>query len=72
MGVLINETVDHEPLKRLLLDVAQLRSLDELLRTVVLRLSEYPHVALARIWLMLPGDICRICPMRSEWHAARF
>jgi formate hydrogenlyase transcriptional activator len=66
MGNAVSKAVDYEPLKRLLLEVAGLRSLDELLRTVVVRLCEYPDVALARIWLKQPGDICTNCPMRSE------
>ncbi len=37
--------------KRLLLDMAQERSLSELLRLIVNRLSDSNRVALARIWL---------------------
>jgi hypothetical protein len=72
MGVPIQEAIGYEPLKRLLLDVAQLRSLAALLQTVVVRLAEYPPFVLARIWalartwLLSPGDICGTCPTRSE------
>jgi transcriptional regulator with GAF, ATPase, and Fis domain len=57
---------DFESLKSLLLDMAQERSLDDLLRLTVDRLAEQPHVALARIWLIQPGDICPSCPMLEE------
>ncbi len=55
-----------ESLKTLLLDMAQERSLDSLLALVVRRLSERPNVALARIWLTRPGDVCDSCIMRPE------
>jgi len=50
-------------LKDLLLDIAQQRSLDAVLRVVVDRLAGEEHIALARIWLIRPGDICSKCPM---------
>lgn len=49
-----------------MLDMPHRRTTDELLRLVVDRLAELPDVALARIWLVRPGDICSECPMRSE------
>ncbi len=52
--------------KRLLLDMAQARSLDGLLSMVVQELASTPAVALARIWLRLPGAGCATCAMRSE------
>lgn len=58
--------VEFESLKSLLLEMAQERTLDRLLSLVVRRLAERPHVALARIWLIKPGDICTSCPMRQE------
>ncbi len=58
--------VEFESLKSLLLDMAQERTLNTLLSLVVRRLAERPHVALARIWLIKPGDICASCPMREE------
>ncbi len=57
---------DFESLKCLLLDIAQQRSLEELLRLIVRRLGERPEVALVRIWLVQPGDICSSCHMRAE------
>ena len=52
--------------KELLLEMGRVRRVDPLLRLIVQRLHERPHVALARIWLRAPGDICAECPMRSE------
>jgi transcriptional regulator with GAF, ATPase, and Fis domain len=43
------------PYRRLLLDMAQERSVDALLRLIVDRLSELPDTALARIWLLEPA-----------------
>lgn len=52
--------------KRLLLDMAKVRHLPELLRLLSSRLAESPRVALARVWLARPGDICDLCPMKGE------
>ena len=52
--------------KRLLLDLAKEHHLSELLRLLVGRLADSPRVALARVWLVRPGDICDTCPMKSE------
>jgi transcriptional regulator with GAF, ATPase, and Fis domain len=52
--------------KRLLLDLAKQHHLSELLRLLVNRLADSPRVALARVWLVRPGDICDTCPMRGE------
>ena len=57
---------DFESLKCLLLDIAQQRSLEDLLQLIVRRLGERPEVALVRIWLVQPGDICSSCHMRAE------
>ncbi len=58
--------LEFQPLKCLLLDMAQERSLDALLELIVNRLAERPGNALARIWLLAPGDICASCGMREE------
>jgi formate hydrogenlyase transcriptional activator len=51
-----------EPLKDLLLEIAQERELGALLPLIVRRIAESsPDVALARIWLLGPGDICAAC-----------
>jgi len=52
--------------KDLLLDLAGERALDALLRLIVQRLADSADVALARIWLMGPGDLCDGCLMRAE------
>jgi hypothetical protein len=57
---------DYESFKRLLHDMAQERSAAALLPLIVRRLAERPHVALARIWLVRPGDQCATCPARPE------
>jgi hypothetical protein len=57
---------EFESFKRLLLDLARERSADALLRLIVNRLAECSSVALARIWLMGPGDVCATCRMRPE------
>ncbi len=57
---------DVDRFKRLLLDVARQRSVDTVLKLIVDQLADQPDVALARIWLLAPGDICADCPMRSE------
>jgi transcriptional regulator with GAF, ATPase, and Fis domain len=51
-----------EPLKDLLLEIAQERDLGELLPLIVRRVVESSEdVALARIWLVGPGDTCGTC-----------
>ncbi len=52
--------------RQLLLEMAQERSLDKLLELVVSRLYAIPQVALSRVWLIGPGDICSACHMRDE------
>ena len=55
-----------DALQSLLLEMGQQRALDGVLRVVVERLAEVEHIALARIWLLRPGDICSNCSMREE------
>ena len=55
-----------EPLKTLLLELAQERSLDALLPLVMRRLVEREDVALARLWLLAPGDVCNSCSNRAS------
>jgi hypothetical protein len=57
---------DYESFKRLLHEMDQERSAGALLPLIVRRLAERPHVALARIWLVRPGDQCAACPARPE------
>ena len=61
---------DHEPstdwLNRVLLEMAEERSVDRLLDLIVQSLAARELVGLARIWLIEPGDICRSCFLRTE------
>lgn len=52
-----------DALKNLLLEIGQQRSLEAVLRLAVVRLAAEQNIALARIWLIRPGDICSACPM---------
>jgi transcriptional regulator with GAF, ATPase, and Fis domain len=49
-----------------LLELAQIRSVDQLLQRVVALLAERPYVAAARIWLVDDGDICSTCYLLSR------
>ena len=53
-------------LKCLLLDIAQQRSLNDLLWLIVRELADRPTVVLARIWLTRPGDLCSSCRFKEE------
>ena len=52
--------------KQILLALAETRTLPELLALIVERLAASPRVALARVWLVRPGDVCETCRFRSE------
>ena len=55
--------------KELLLELAHERSLDQLLPLVTQRLAEHEDVALARLWLIDPGDQCGDgCPNAAACH----
>lgn len=62
----MNCPIDVDQLKTLLLDMAQVRCFETVLKMVTERLSRQPGIALARIWLIRPGDICATCPMEKE------
>ena len=57
---------EFESLRDRLLELAQIRHVDELLKRVVTVLAERPHVALARIWLVDRGDLCASCHMAAR------
>ncbi len=63
-------SLDQDALQGLLLDLAGERSLSPLLEHVVHGLAAQPDVALARIWLIRPGDICDVCPRRDDCAGA--
>ena len=52
---------EFDSFKEYLLELAQIRSVDELLKRVVTFLAARPHVALARIWLKEEGQVCEAC-----------
>jgi transcriptional regulator with GAF, ATPase, and Fis domain len=54
--------------KELLLELAHERSLEQLLPLVTQRLAEHEDVALARLWLIDPGDQCDACPNAGACH----
>jgi transcriptional regulator with GAF, ATPase, and Fis domain len=54
-------TPEFESLRDSLIELAQIRHVDELLKRLVNLLAERPHIALARIWLADQGDICKLC-----------
>jgi transcriptional regulator with GAF, ATPase, and Fis domain len=58
--------VDLELLQSISLAVSQARTVDSVLKMIVEGLVEKAGIALARIWLIGPGDICATCPMRGE------
>ena len=57
---------EFESLRDRLLELAQIRHVDELLKRVVTILSERPHIVLARIWLVDGGDNCATCHNASR------
>lgn len=64
-------TIDLRPfandaIHQLLLDMAQHRCTTTLVNTVVSRLTALPHIALARIWVVQPGDLCHNCPTQND------
>jgi transcriptional regulator with GAF, ATPase, and Fis domain len=66
MASSLQDASEFESLKQIFLDMAHERTLPALLSLLVERLRGLPQVALARIWLIRPGDICADCPARVE------
>jgi len=58
--------MNPEALQAVALEVAAARSLDCALSKIVTGLAGEPGVALARIWLIRPGEDCETCALRSE------
>ena len=59
-------TVNPATLQRAALEAAQALAPDQVLSTIVAGLSSEPDVALARIWLTGPGDLCDDCVFRES------
>jgi transcriptional regulator with GAF, ATPase, and Fis domain len=53
--------MDPTLLQRVALEVAGARSVDRVLDRIVMGIEQQAGVALARIWLMGPGDLCASC-----------
>ena len=58
--------MDLELLQSISLAVSQVRTVDSVLKMIVDGLVDNAGCALARIWLMKPGDICTSCPMKAQ------
>jgi len=58
--------MEDDRLLSLAVAVASERNLQDVLQTIVQGLASQSGVALARIWLLLPGDICDSCFKRDE------
>jgi transcriptional regulator with GAF, ATPase, and Fis domain len=56
---------EFDSMKTLLLEMAEDRCVDTLLKRIVERFATRPHVALTRIWLRKPGDVCSECRMKE-------
>jgi len=55
-----------EALQDLALRISGERDVEAVLRQVVAGLAQQPGVALARVWVVKPGDICESCRMRAS------
>lgn len=66
MHMLGEQLMISPQLLSLLLDMGGQQSLDGVLASVVKGLVDEEDIALARIWLIGPGDICETCLMREE------
>ena len=53
-------------LPKVMIAMAQIRAVEDVLRTIVEGIAECDRVVLARIWLKAPGDICGGCRFRPE------
>lgn len=58
--------MEIEALRSLALKVGEARSADVVLSRIVSGLAAQENVALARLWLAAPGDICDACHLRGE------
>ena len=58
--------MDQQLLQSISIAVSEAKTVETVLRTIVTGLVEKAGFALARIWLIRPGDICSICPSSVE------
>jgi transcriptional regulator with GAF, ATPase, and Fis domain len=57
--------VHLEALQEVAVRISGERSVDDVLHSIVLGLAQQPDVALARVWVTGPGDVCGSCRMRD-------
>ena len=62
----LDSNMDLELLQSISVAVSQVRTVETVLKMIVDGLVEKAGCALARIWLIGPGDICATCPMGHE------
>ncbi|MFT6364503.1 MAG: signal transduction protein with GAF and PtsI domain, partial [Planctomycetota bacterium] len=55
-----------QDLQAVALDVAEARSLNDVLNRIVLGLDDCCDHVLSRIWLAMPGDVCGTCNFKTE------
>lgn len=60
------DTFPFDFLQGLLLEMARTRPTEALIDRIVARFADLPTVALARVWLIQPGDICERCERQAE------
>jgi transcriptional regulator with GAF, ATPase, and Fis domain len=53
--------VDLEPLPSIILAIAEKRSLNAVLKTIIDAVARQPDVGLARLWLLEPDETCPVC-----------
>ncbi|MCP4752851.1 MAG: hypothetical protein GY866_18350 [Proteobacteria bacterium] len=56
---------EFESVKRLLLDMAQERSIDVLFDMIVERMTQRQHVALTCIWMIRENEACPACRLKE-------
>jgi transcriptional regulator with GAF, ATPase, and Fis domain len=66
MSVYVEIAMRPEVIQSVALAVAEAGSVGSVLGGIVHGLGVEGDIALARIWLIEPGDICSSCPMRTE------
>ncbi|HEX5410681.1 MAG TPA: sigma 54-interacting transcriptional regulator [Terriglobia bacterium] len=57
--------MDVDSFQKISLAEAQSHGLDAVLQKIVQSLADNPDIALTRIWLIGPGDLCASCAMKS-------
>ena len=58
--------MESQALQALALRVGEATTTDEVFKRIVEGLAARTWVALARVWLTQPGDICEACRLREE------